>query len=74
MTDLERRILAELYGDSPSDFRRHAEQGIMIYDSEEEFLERWKYTLGDPEDAVSAMKLLERVNVDGTEYLVDFVL
>ncbi len=79
MTDLEkeileRKILTKLYGDSPSDFRRHAKQGFFIYNSEEEYLESWKASLGDPEDAVIAMKHLDRVNIDGTEYLVDFVL
>lgn len=74
MTDLERKILTKLYGDSPSDFRRHAEMGFSVYNSAEEFLENWKLSLCDPEDAPAALKELDRVEIDGTEYLVSFIL
>lgn len=40
MTDLEKKILTKLYGDSPSDFRRHAEMGFSIYNSAEKSF--WK--------------------------------
>lgn len=73
LSELERKILTKLYGDSPEDLRNHAKMGLFVYGSFEDFLADWVSALCDPEGAPAAFKRLDRVTIDGAEYYVDFV-
>lgn len=74
MTTLEKKILDKLFGNCKSDWNRHARLGFTIYESEEEYIEDSLLALCDEEDARRGLKFLDKVEVDGKNYLVSFNL
>lgn len=59
---------------SEHDIEKHINDGIMVYESFEEFKNEWIAGMNDEEEAQSAYDKLDTMAYDGKEYKVDFVL
>ena len=56
------------------EIEKHIEDGVIVYSSFEEFESNWIAGLNDKEDALDGWNKLDKMELDGKEYRVDFAL